>query len=669
MKNLLVCIFLTSFLFCQASTVYLKGLVTEKNGTPMPYVIIELYQKTTRIKSTASNQAGQYSFSDIPTGVYDLKFIFIGFQPLTKSNIQISATNLTTINVQMEEALKKLEEVRVVSEKTIRGDVSCGVSVTESISADESVSYNWTSPTTANKKTISNYSYKVPVTTGTKTYYDQIDIADIDKDIRRKDNINNQDDISNNEAYNKIVENKFINTNENPTSTFSIDVDNASYSNIRRMISYNQMPPKNAVRIEEMINYFKYDYTKPTGNDPFAVNTEMMSCPWNTKSKIVLIGMQGKQLNYTQINPSNLVFLIDVSGSMSDGNKLPLVKQSLKILADNLQANDKIALVVYAGNAGLVLPSTPVKNKVEIYKAIDNLSAGGSTAGGAGIKLAYKIAEENMIPGGNNRVVMCTDGDFNVGLSSNDEMKKLIEEERNKKIYITMCGFGMGNYKDDKMETIADNGNGNYFYIDNINEATKVFKTDMKATLFTIAKDVKLQIYFNPNQIATYRLIGYENRMLAKEDFDNDKKDAGELGAGHTVTALYEVTFYDKPSVFINLNNDLSKQLAEEDINFKQDDYLILKMRYKNPDDSTSHLMISHLDKLNLVENVNPSNNIKFASSVALYGMLLRESAYVQKSTYLDVLALAESSKGNDSQGYRKEFIDMVKSTNILAKK
>lgn len=293
MKKLLAFIFLSSILFCQASIVNLKGLVTEKNGTPMPYVIIELYQKTSKIKSTASNQAGQYSFSDIPTGVYDLKFKFIGFESLTKSNIQITATNITSVNVQMEEALKKLEEVRVVSEKTVRADISYGASVVESISADESVSYTWSSPTTANTKTTSNYSYKVPIVTGNRTYYDQIDIADIDKDIRKKDNINNTDNISNNEAYNEIVENKFINTNENATSTFSIDVDNASYSNIRRMISYNQMPPKNAVRIEEMINYFKYDYSKPTGKDPFAVNTEIMACPWNTKSKILLIGMQG----------------------------------------------------------------------------------------------------------------------------------------------------------------------------------------------------------------------------------------------------------------------------------------------------------------------------------------------------------------------------------------
>lgn len=663
MKNLLVCIILFSSLFSHASMINIKGVVSEKNGTPMPYVIIELYQKSAKLKSTASNQTGQYSFSDIPSGVYDLKFKFIGFETLTKSNLTITSTSLTTINVQMVEELKNLEEVKVISKKTVNTEVAYGVSLVNAISADESISYTWSAPTTTNNKISYRDSYKIPVVTGAKTVYDQYDIADIEKDIRKNDNINYS------EAYNEIIENKFINSNENATSTFSIDVDNASYSNIRRMISYNQMPPKNAVRIEEMINYFKYDYAKPTGNDPFAVNTEIMSCPWNTKSKILLIGMQGKQLNYAQINPSNLVFLVDVSGSMSEANKLPLVKQSLKILVDNLQANDKIALVVYAGNAGLVLPSTAVKNKEVIYNAIDNLSAGGSTAGGAGIKLAYKIAEENMIAGGNNRVVMCTDGDFNVGVSSNEEMKKLIEEERNKKIYITMCGFGMGNYKDDKMETIADNGNGNYFYIDNLNEANKVFKTDMKATLFTIAKDVKLQLYFNPNQIASYRLIGYENRMLAKEDFDNDKKDAGELGAGHTVTALYEVVLKDNSSTTINLNKDLTKQLAQEEINFNQEDYLILKMRYKNPDDSTSHLMVNHLDKSNVVEHVNPSDNIKFASSVAWYGMLLRESSYIQKSSYLDVLALAESSKGNDNQGYRKEFIDMVKSTNLLAKK
>jgi Ca-activated chloride channel family protein len=396
-----------------------------------------------------------------------------------------------------------------------------------------------------------------------------------------------------------------------------------------------------------MVNYFKYQYINPTGEDPFSVNTEMMTCPWNSSNKILMIGMQGKQLDYNQINPSNLVFLIDVSGSMSDANKLPLVKQSLKILVDNLQATDKIALVVYAGSSGLVLPSTEVRNKETILKAIDNLQSGGSTAGGAGIKLAYKIAGEKLIAGGNNRVVMCTDGDFNVGVSSDEEMKKLIESEREKKIYISMIGFGMGNYKDSKMETIADNGNGNYYYIDNINEATKVFKTDMKATLFTIAKDVKLQLYFNPEKIASYRLIGYENRIMAKEDFDNDKKDAGELGAGHTVTALYEVVLKNENTPLLRIDNELSKELAKEEINFNSDDYLVLKMRYKKPDETTSKLLISHLNTTNVLQNATPSENIRFASSVALFGMLLRGSTYANKTTYFDALSLAESAKGS----------------------
>jgi Ca-activated chloride channel family protein len=679
MKTLISYFILVLFFnsICKATTI--KGKIIDETQQGIPFATVILNDNKPDKKGIQTDFDGNYEFTKLYSGIYDIKVAYPGYETITKKISVRDSISTITENISLVPSTKSLEQVQIIEykrplihtetytqvdlnikptrkvESIVASNPGVYIDQSKTVSGTVTTSYNWS----ANKKyKETTMESSIDVYDKEDYYYDQINRNPIEKD-----------NISNNEDYAKIIENKFISSNENSISTFSIDVDNASYSNVRRMISYNQMPPKDAVRIEEMVNYFKYQYNNPTGEDPFSVNTEMMSCPWNSSNKILMIGMQGKQLDYNQINPSNLVFLIDVSGSMSDANKLPLVKQSLKILVDNLQATDKIALVVYAGSSGLVLPSTEVRNKETILKAIDNLQSGGSTAGGAGIKLAYKIAEENLIAGGNNRVVMCTDGDFNVGVSSDEEMKKLIESEREKKIYVSMIGFGMGNYKDSKMETIANNGNGNYFYIDNINEATKVFKTDMKATLFTIAKDVKLQLYFNPEKIASYRLIGYENRIMAKEDFDNDKKDAGELGAGHTVTALYEVVLKNENTPLVRIDNDLSKELAKEEINFNSDDYLVLKMRYKKPDETTSKLLISHLNTTNVLQSATPSENIRFASSVALFGMLLRGSTYANKATYFDALSLAESAKGIDKEGYRKEFIEMIKSVNLLAKK
>ena len=356
-----------------------------------------------------------------------------------------------------------------------------------------------------------------------------------------EDKMFNKVEVMNTEEYDNIIENKFLTATENPLSTFSIDVDEASYSNIRRYLQSGSLPPNGAVRIEEMINYFDYNYLKPLNDDPFTINTEMADCPWNEKHKLVHIGLQGKEIPTENLPAANLVFLIDVSGSMESENKLPLVKASLGMLVDQLRADDKVAIAVYAGNAGLVLPSVSGANKTKIKEAIANLEAGGSTAGGDGIKLAYKVAKENFIKGGNNRIILATDGDFNVGVSSDDELVRLIEEERKSGVFLSVLGYGIGNYKDSKMQQLADKGNGNHSYIDNINEARKVLVSEFGSTLFTIAKDVKIQIEFNPAKVQAYRLIGYENRMLAAEDFNNDAKDAGELGSGHTVTALYEV--------------------------------------------------------------------------------------------------------------------------------
>ncbi|MCH8873590.1 VWA domain-containing protein, partial [candidate division KSB1 bacterium] len=387
----------------------------------------------------------------------------------------------------------------------------------------------------------------------------------------------------NTEEYSKINDNVFLSPGTNPLSTFSIDVDAASYANVRRFLNSGQLPYKDAVRIEELVNYFNYDYEDPKGEHPFSVTTEVSQAPWNPDHKLVHIGLQGKKLDYEDMKPSNLVFLVDVSGSMKSPNKLSLLKSAFKLLVKNLDDRDRIAIVAYAGAAGLVLPSTPVKERSTILSALDKLEAGGSTAGGAGIKLAYKVAKENLIEDGNNRVILATDGDFNVGVSSTSELVRTIEEKRNDGIFLTICGFGMGNYKDGRMESISNAGNGNYFYIDNILEAEKVFVKEMRATLFTIAKDVKIQIEFNPAKVQAYRLIGYENRMLKSEDFNDDKKDAGELGAGHTVTALYEIIPVGVKSDFIKSVDELKYQKGEVTNQASSDELMTVKLRYKKP--------------------------------------------------------------------------------------
>jgi Ca-activated chloride channel family protein len=475
-----------------------------------------------------------------------------------------------------------------------------------------------------------------------------------------------QDQSFNTEDYDHIIENKFLSVNQQPLSTFSIDVDRAAYSNVRRFIENGSLPPKGAVRIEEMINYFDYNYAPPSNEDPFALYTEIARCPWNSKHKLVQIGLQGKKISSENLPPSNLVFLIDVSGSMDEPNKLPLVQESLKLLTDQLRENDKVAIVVYAGNAGLVLPSTQGSEKEKINEAIDELSAGGSTAGGEGIKLAYKIAEENMKPHGNNRIILATDGDFNVGASSDDELVDLVKKEKQSGIYLSVLGFGMGNYKDNKMQQLADKGNGNHNYIDNLNEAKKVLVNEFGGTLFTIAKDVKLQVEFNPALVGAYRLIGYENRALANEDFNDDKKDAGELGGGHTVTALYEIIPAGENDTLINKVDDLKYEVKKEII-YNGDELMNIKLRYKEPESETSKLLtfpVVNADK----KWEEASDNFKLSASVAEFGLLLRESVYKQNSSFEQTLAIAKSVEGKDKNGYRSEFVKLIQDAESLEK-
>jgi Ca-activated chloride channel family protein len=469
----------------------------------------------------------------------------------------------------------------------------------------------------------------------------------------------------NTEEYSKIVENQFQSPKNAPLSTFSIDVDKASYSNSRRMIESGQMPYKDAVRIEEFVNYFDYEYPNPTGEHPFSIITEVSTSPWNPENQLVHIGLQGRKLDYDKLEPCNLVFLIDASGSMSDNNKLPLLKSSLKLLLNELSAKDRIAIVAYAGAAGLVLPSTPATDKSKIINALDNLEAGGSTAGGEGILLAYKVAKENFIKEGNNRIILATDGDFNVGTSSTSELVRLVEEKRKEGIFLTLCGFGMGNYKDDRMEEIAKNGNGNYFYIDNINEAKKVFVKEMRATLFTIAKDVKLQIEFNPNKVQAYRLIGYENRMLKDEDFNDDKKDAGELGAGHTVTAIYEIVPVGIKSQYLKSVDALKYQNNQNTNASATNEMMTIKFRYKKPTEDTSKL-ITHILTAQNQRLESTSDNFRFSAAVAGFGLLLRESEFKGNISYNQVISLAKGAKGKDSEGYRAEFVRLVEACQLM---
>lgn len=463
------------------------------------------------------------------------------------------------------------------------------------------------------------------------------------------------------ERYSEIDENPFLEARHAPLSTFSIDVDTASYSNVRRFINDGRLPPKDAVRIEELINYFEYDYPQPIGNVPFSVTNEIAACPWNAKHKIVSIGLQGKKITLDNTPPSNLVFLLDVSGSMNDPDKLPLLKQGLKILVNQLKPQDRVAIVVYAGSSGVVLPSTSDKN--EIINSLDKLEAGGSTNGGQGIKLAYKIAEDNFISNGNNRVILATDGDFNVGLTSDDELVKMIEQKRQSNIFLSVLGFGTGNLNDSMMEKLADKGNGNYAYIDSSEEARKALGQQVAGTLYTIAKDVKIQVEFNPAKVAGYRLIGYENRLLANQDFNNDKKDAGEIGAGMSVTALYEVVPAGQKVENDGIELKYS-QVKPSETNFS-DELLTVKLRYKEPKEDTSKLLtIGLIDKNNSIENA--SDNLKFASAVAQFGLILRDSRYKGSANFSNLTSLANSSLGNDLKGYRSDFISMIEKAKRL---
>lgn len=628
MKRIYLLFLLSSaviFLAFSFALKYITGKITDDAGKPVPYVSVSI--KGTQ-KSITSDENGVYKIEAAEKDV--LVFTAVGYNA---SEVRVGSNS--TINVVLTVANNTLDEVVVVGYGTRQRKMVTGA--VASITGNPG----------------SNYTIRNETRIAGNHPRDR---------WRYNDNYNR-------EGYDNIKENPFLKVNDNPLSTFSIDVDGASYSNIRRFLNNGQLPPDGAVRIEEMINYFSYSYPQPKADAPFSINTEYAVCPWNTKHQIVSIGLQGKKIPTENLPPANLVFLIDVSGSMQSPDKLPLVQTSMKLLTDQLRPQDKVAIVVYAGRAGMVLPSTAGSQKVTIKNAIDKLEAGGSTAGGAGIQLAYKVAQDNFVKNGNNRVILCTDGDFNVGMSSDDALERMIEDKRESGVFLTVLGYGTGNYQDAKMQKLADKGNGNHGYIDNLKEARKVLINQFGGTMFTIAKDVKLQIEFNPAKVQGYRLIGYENRMLAKEDFNDDKKDAGELGSGHTVTALYEIIPAGINAPELKKTDALKYQKpAQKAEGFNNsNEVMTVKFRYKKPGGNKS-LLLEQVVSGEPVAFSKATGNLQLAAAVAQFGMLLRDSEYKGEGGYELVNRLLQTMLDNDAEGYKNELMQLVQTASNIKK-
>lgn len=616
----------------------ITGVVSDALG-PLPGTTV-VVKNTTR--NTQTDFDGKYNIKASKGEI--LVFSYVGY-----TSKAVTVGNSTTINVKLESA-QTLHEVVVVSyddkkEEKDKGYIGKAVMDTKArpMVSQQVQGY-------AKGLSISQSNTNAIVIRGSKSVTGTTDIIPATNDY---------------EDYEAFAENIFESPKASPLSTFSIDVDNASYTNIRRFINNGQKVPKDAVRIEEMMNFFKYKYPQPTNEHPFSINSEYSDCPWNTNNKLVRIGLQGKNIDDSKLPASNLVFLIDVSGSMFAANKLPLLKESLKVLVNQLRKDDRVAIVVYAGAAGLVLPPTSGDKKMTIIDALDKLQSGGSTAGGAGIQLAYQTAKEHFIKGGNNRVVLATDGDFNVGASSDNDMQRLIEEERKSGVFLTCLGFGMGNYKDSKMETLANKGNGNYAYIDNIQEANRFLGKEFKGSMFAIAKDVKIQIEFNPTFVQAYRLIGYENRKLRPEDFKNDEIDAGELGSGHTVTALYEIVPVNvKSDYFKPIEDTKYSKVENKGVNY-QNELATIKFRYKKPNGDKSIEMVSTIASDSKSLNT-ASDDYKFTAAVAWFGLNLRDSKLVSNKSLVAIKKLAKEGLANDDEGYKAEFIRLIDGGNTF---
>jgi len=623
MKNLitLACIMLLgSFTGIKNQEGTLLGVVNNsENGKIITNATITVYKSKKLIAKTSTGNTGDFKLL-LSTGKYSVEVSAKGYQ--TKQlNIFIGWRKATKIKVHLEKArpitLDVVEEEEVLEDRAFI------------IKAPAAIAYEKQARPMGMTAQASN-----------SIYAEETHMA------------------HNTEEYDVINENIFKDATTSPLSTFSVDVDKASYANVRRFLSQNQKPYKDAVRIEELINYFDYNYPQPTNGDPFSVTIEADACPWNKNNKLAMIGIKGENINETEIPPNNLVFLIDVSGSMNSTNKLALLKQAFKILVEKLRPEDRVAMVVYASATGVVLESTPGSDKAKITSAIERLQAGGSTAGGAGIKLAYKIAKQNYIHGGNNRVILGTDGDFNVGISSTSELVNFLKKKSDDGIYLSILGFGMGNYKDGRMKQLSIAGNGNYAYIDNILEAKKVFGTELWGTLYTIANDVKIQVEFNPAKVKAYRLIGYEKRIMNNEDFNDDKKDAGDIGCGHTVTALYEIVPANDETIPPSIDPLRYSQISHT----KSNDLMTVKIRYKDPGEEDSQLISQAVE----FDKIKSSSNLQFASAVAEFGMLLRNSDFKGTSSFSSVLNRAKGSEHNNEYGYKTDFIKMVEIAEML---
>ena len=651
----------------------IDGRVRDQAGAPIANAQVVVVG--TR-HATLTDAGGHYRIAAVPAGVVSLRAAFIGYRAVVISGVTVRDGRTTTQDVQLEQSTVVVEDISVV----VQGDGSLAprdeAATRRRVSGEFTDRLPVVAPGVGDISIATNSFEEASVTTGkSSAAFGNAQSGIIDLSGRP---VNVAGEIINNrydgrrrhgrpvdgEDYRRIYENPFLGAGDNPLSTFSIDVDRASYSNVRRFLGNGQLPPADAVRIEELVNYFTYDYAEPTGRHPFTVTTDRAPAPWNPRHQLVRIGLQGRRYASREVPPSNLVFLIDVSGSMGSPDKLPLVKQALALLVQRLREEDRVAITVYAGSAGLVLPPTSGDRKHEILAALSRLESGGSTAGGAGIMLAYEVARRHHIDGGNNRVILATDGDFNVGMTSDGDLTRLIEEKRRQGTYLTVLGFGTGNYKDGRMEQLADKGNGNYAYIDDITEARKVFGTELTSTLFTIAKDVKIQVEFNPARVQSYRLIGYENRMLAKEDFNDDTKDAGELGAGHTVTALYEVVpvgAEERPGRAVD---PLRYQRPAPSAASDSEEWMTVKLRYKRPNEDTSRLLVQVVRGGDSAPRV--SGDFAFAASVASFGMILRGSEHRGDASFDEVLRLARAGQGEDEYGYRAEFIRMVERARTL---
>jgi Ca-activated chloride channel homolog len=590
----------------------ISGVVVDGAGAPVADATVDLRVGSRVERSTLTDATGGFRFENVNAGRYELRAFRTGFQPVSTTIAVLADRPIPAVRLSLARpAPAAAPSAREEVQRTMPDAVVGGLPAPPPAAA--------------------------PVQVGGMLMARQAGVF-------------------NTEAYDKIDENRFHRVSDDPLSTFSIDVDTASYSNVRRFLTQGTLPPADAVRVEELINYFRFPYKDSQDGAPFSVTTEVSACPWNPRHRLALIGLQARRMAAERTPPRNLVFLLDVSGSMTPPDKLPLVKTAIRMLADTLNPADRVAIVVYAGASGLVLPSTPGDRRSDIQKAIADLQPGGSTNGAAGIQLAYDIASQSFLKGGINRVILATDGDFNVGVTSQGELIRLIEEKRENGIFLSVLGVGTGNLKDSTMEKLADKGNGNYAYLDSLHEARRVLIAEAGATLITVAKDVKIQVEFNPRAVGAYKLIGYENRILQHQDFNDDKKDAGEIGAGHTVTALYEIIPPGEPIEGAGVDPLKYQDGAKPNAAARSDELMTVKLRYKQPDGDTSRLIsVAVRDR---AEELTP--NLGFASAVAEFGMLLRRSEFKGQSTWTTAQDLARRFRGDDPDGYRAEFVRLV---------